>query len=459
MTTPRLGGGAATPIAAALLAAAGVAAPPTFEVAPLDDDAVPRYFHAASPLADGRIMITGGLGLVIFPPSLFSRDDVAFLDPDTGAVTTAFLPTGGGGPTAPTLAVPRSQHRQTTLLDGRVLVTGGRTGATGTNPGTPIDCVSIFDPADGTIVEIASMVAARAEHVAVRLGDGRVLVAGGAGAGGGAFEIFDPAGDGFERAQALLHPRRAAAAVLLADFPAPDLERVALIGGGGSGGATIEIVDPAGGSTLAAATLPVARDDLAAARLPDGTLLIVGGQDLATGDTLADAFRWDPVADVIAPVAAPPGLPLGVADHGLVALGRWVLLAGGESQQAGNDVELDRLALFDAARNAWTRSGATAHPHDDAAAIAVGAREIVVIDGGVRLLGQEAPSAQIERVAVAGLIPADADDDGSVGFSDLVLLLGAWGRCPAPCPADVDGDGAVALDDLLALLAAWSPGS
>ncbi len=54
--------------------------------------------------------------------------------------------------------------------------------------------------------------------------------------------------------------------------------------------------------------------------------------------------------------------------------------------------------------------------------------------------------------------PADIDRDGVVGVSDLLILLGAWGPCPAPpapCPADIDGDGSIGVTDLLALLAAW----
>ncbi len=52
----------------------------------------------------------------------------------------------------------------------------------------------------------------------------------------------------------------------------------------------------------------------------------------------------------------------------------------------------------------------------------------------------------------------DQDGDGDVGIDDLVLLLGAWGPCPAPpeaCPADLDGDGQAGITDLIILLAAW----
>ena len=51
--------------------------------------------------------------------------------------------------------------------------------------------------------------------------------------------------------------------------------------------------------------------------------------------------------------------------------------------------------------------------------------------------------------------PADASGDDVVNVTDLLLLLGEWGPCPAPCPPDINNDGNVNVTDLLALLAAW----
>jgi hypothetical protein len=47
--------------------------------------------------------------------------------------------------------------------------------------------------------------------------------------------------------------------------------------------------------------------------------------------------------------------------------------------------------------------------------------------------------------------PADFDNDGEVGASDLATLLGAWGTNGA----DLDGDGDTGASDLAILLAAW----
>jgi 3-phytase len=62
--------------------------------------------------------------------------------------------------------------------------------------------------------------------------------------------------------------------------------------------------------------------------------------------------------------------------------------------------------------------------------------------------------------AVGGAPVGDLNGDGRVGIVDLLLLLAAWGPCPAPpqaCPADLDRGGAVGISDLIILLANWGP--
>ena len=59
----------------------------------------------------------------------------------------------------------------------------------------------------------------------------------------------------------------------------------------------------------------------------------------------------------------------------------------------------------------------------------------------------------------SGITPlGDLDGDGSVGVTDLLILLGNWGPCldpPTTCPTDLDGDGNVGVVDLLILLGSW----
>ncbi|MCH8824956.1 MAG: hypothetical protein IH984_15780 [Planctomycetes bacterium] len=52
--------------------------------------------------------------------------------------------------------------------------------------------------------------------------------------------------------------------------------------------------------------------------------------------------------------------------------------------------------------------------------------------------------------------PADLNNDGTIGTSDLILLFAAWGTNPVG-PPDLDGDGVVSTSDLLVLFNQWGP--
>ena len=90
-----------------------------------------------------------------------------------------------------------------------------------------------------------------------------------------------------------------------------------------------------------------------------------------------------------------------------------------------------------------------------------GSTEFWTIPGGAH---SPPLSADFSRLMVEFLLshpkpnpcPADISADGAVTFTDLTLLLSAWGPCGG-CAEDVDGDGAVSFSDLVALLGAWGP--
>jgi hypothetical protein len=70
------------------------------------------------------------------------------------------------------------------------------------------------------------------------------------------------------------------------------------------------------------------------------------------------------------------------------------------------------------------------------------------------MIGQVLP----DRITITALAPcaADLDGDGTVGITDFLDLLAAWGPNPGH-PADFDGDGMVGINDFLELLANWGP--
>ncbi|MCP3980352.1 MAG: hypothetical protein GY716_13700 [bacterium] len=59
---------------------------------------------------------------------------------------------------------------------------------------------------------------------------------------------------------------------------------------------------------------------------------------------------------------------------------------------------------------------------------------------------------QILTVAAPGL--ADLNQDGAVGFADMLQVIGAWGSCGV-CPADLNADGEVGFADILVVIANW----
>jgi hypothetical protein len=278
--------------------------------------AAARYWHTATPMQDGRVLLIGGTGSGRSPVSA-----AELWDPDTETFTVAGQ-----------LPEPRTLHTATRLLDGRVLVVGGLTPDT-----KPIAAALLWDPATSTFRPAGSLAHARAWHTAALLPDGRVLIAGGpadaevwdpktmtfsaagklatprwwgtstalpdgrvlviGGLEGETFdadagvvataELWDPATSTFRAAGSLAHGRALHAAVLLRDG------RTAVIGGAVSPGPAgplpstwVEIWDPtievAGAGTIAfggSASLTVARVGAMAALLNDGTILVAGGAD------------------------------------------------------------------------------------------------------------------------------------------------------------------------------------
>ena len=74
------------------------------------------------------------------------------------------------------------------------------------------------------------------------------------------------------------------------------------------------------------------------------------------------------------------------------------------------------------------------------------------IDGDPRIIGRQVDIGADEFRELG-----DLDADGSVGVSDLLILLANWGPCANcnACPGDLNGDCSVGVADLLILLANW----
>jgi len=130
---------------------------------PTDNMTGPRAHAAAVLLKDGKVLLIGGDGA--HEDERLSSAEL--YDPATGRFTA----TGG-------MHVPREMHTAVLMNDGRVLVMGGS--SAGGYPNSRIEAsAETYDPVTGRFTTTGSMTAARHKLAAVLLSDGRVLVVGG----------------------------------------------------------------------------------------------------------------------------------------------------------------------------------------------------------------------------------------------------------------------------------------
>jgi sugar lactone lactonase YvrE len=194
------------------------------------------------------------------------------------------------------------------------------------------------DALSGTWAATGGFAQGRYLGTLTKLGDGRVLLAGGVG-GPTAADIYNPATGAWTAASPLNQGRDQHAAVALVDG------RV-LVAGGYAGGSPIsssEIYDPALNTWTAAAPMNSVRAWHQMTRLADGRVLAAGGIN-GTG-YVSSAEIYDPAADTWTPAA-----PMSVSHAGaaMTALsGGKILVAGGFGGNLTGEV-------YDPAANVWT---------------------------------------------------------------------------------------------------------
>ena len=132
-------------------------------------------------LPSGKVLVAGG----VTNWTAITTDKAELYDPTTGFwIPTTSLPT------------TRNGHSATLLLDGTVLTAGGNDHPQNFGPGTILNTALIYDPDSGTwSPTVGTMGEPRTGHRDVRLLDGRVMVAGGRTASAvlSTAELFGPA--------------------------------------------------------------------------------------------------------------------------------------------------------------------------------------------------------------------------------------------------------------------------
>lgn len=256
--------------------------------------------HQAVLLHDGRVLLSGSDSLdsagydfdedhcAAYPPLLW--------DPDTQAFSTVPGIADSNGASA------------TRLDDGRVLFAGGGSACDRDLAVVGLDGAQVWDPFTGAVEDAGTLTAPRAFHVAVRLPDGRVLVAGGtrlavaADAGSDAvvasFEAWDPSSGAWT---ALGDPGLQPHDALVLDDGV-----VAITGlGRESDAGAVRLYDPVAGEFVPEpADWPRPSLQTAVATLPDGRVLFVGGLSQARRP-IPRASAWDPVSGERTPLPWP----------------------------------------------------------------------------------------------------------------------------------------------------------
>ncbi|MCA1697907.1 MAG: hypothetical protein LC790_02990, partial [Actinobacteria bacterium] len=298
-----------------------------------------RYWHTATRLRDGRVLVVAGADNAGNP--LASAE---IFNPATESWTPAGALSGATSPPASNTPPGARVEHTATLLDrepcgdncGKVLVAGG---VGGLGAGPSLASAELYDPATGSWTATDSLGQSRQLHADALLPSGKVLVSGGFHIPFSDFppnldtgELYDPVTEewrptGFMRSRRIYHT-----ATVLADG-------TVLAAGGSAGGnargfpnvpgpalASSERYTPATNGWSASQFMNVARVVHTATRLPDGPATVCGancGKVLVAGgdreiiasfppyfdykSPISSAELYTPSTSASRPVARPPG--------------------------------------------------------------------------------------------------------------------------------------------------------
>lgn len=236
---------------------------------------VPSWGHTATLLPNGKVLVVGGSQSDGFHVGSSSSAEV--YDPQTNSWSAAA-----------SMRTPRSFHTATLLPDGQILVVGGIE-ATSDVSGRVLASAELYDPGTDTWAPAPPLSGARAKHDAILLANQRVLVLGGttgvnyskASDSLRTAELYDPTTQTWSRAAGMQYTRTSPTGLLLADG------RVLVVGDEGINEQTGEVFDPMTGRWASIPNPADGRADAVGFQLR-GSVLVAGG----LGQTSVQAFDW-----------------------------------------------------------------------------------------------------------------------------------------------------------------------
>ena len=257
--------------------------------------------------------------------------------------------------TAASLATGREEHTATLLPNGKVLVAGGTDGR-----GKVLASAELYDPVRNRWTSAGSMAATRIDQTATLLPSGKVLVAGGVvlpypAPSLASAELYDPSTNAWSMAAPMIESRTRQTATLLPDG------RVLVVGGqrfdlhdGGlfPGRPTDgEIYDPKANRWSSTTPMGASRLAQTATQLPDGRILVTGGLD-DNGVPLKSTEIYDAPQDRWISAA-----PMAIARSGhmatLMANGDVLVAAGLGEEPSRLTISLTSAEIYDPRTNLW----------------------------------------------------------------------------------------------------------
>jgi N-acetylneuraminic acid mutarotase len=319
-----------------------------------------RYDHTATLLLDGKVLVVGGLGA-----NGVATATAELYNPATGTCVLT-------GP----LTNARSRHTATLLPNGKVLVTGGVQGF------TDLASSELYDPLSGTWTNTGPLNIGRFDHTANLLANGKVLVAGGGTSSATATaELYDPATGQWTLTPSMTTARTLHAATLLTNG-------LVLVTGGQQGSifsitylSSAELYDPVSNIWRATASMLIPHESHIATMLPSGTsrvagkVLVAGG--LSDGDAVASCELYDPAAESWSSTGgmteARTGQTATVLPNGDV------LVTGGQSTSGITNTS--EIYLTTALAGTWTKPTTMNTPRMGQTATILPSGKVVVIGG------------------------------------------------------------------------------
>ncbi|MGH9837501.1 MAG: kelch repeat-containing protein [Blastocatellia bacterium] len=320
------------------------------------------------------------------------------------------------------LSTPRLGHIAVRLANGKVLVAGGRSGYF---PTTVVTTAEIYDPDTGAWSAAGNFSVARQGATVTLLADGWLLVAGGwsdaDSASVNSAELYDPVTGVWSPAGTMNSARSGHTATLLANG------QVLVVSGYSSSGLrSAELYDPATGSWTATGDLITAgfstRDPTL---LPNGKVLVAGGErdvyEYCIGVTNAQLYdpatgQWSATASLTA--------PRGYHTTTLLPNGK-VLVAGGTDSECNT---LKSAELYDPATGSWSVTGSlnTARGEHTATLLANG--KVLVVGGYDGNSGRSPTSVELfdsGTATVASVSAASFAAGGALAPESIAAAFGA----------------------------------